>query len=198
VTTKRPRKRAPSKAARAAQAKKTETEGRIDRILDLMTSGTWIAGRSHRQLAVEWGITVTTVERLAAEASRVLRRFTRGERELIKARMIAGIEAIRLRAEMRQRVRYRKVKASDGSTELQEVRDPDPDFTAALRAYELQARMLGLLQNELAITGADGGPIEVEHGVVLLPAREIIEVQESSALPSSEAKKLNGKGDGER
>lgn len=177
------------------RTRKTETEQRVDRIIDMMTSGTWVAGRSHRALGQEWGITVTTVERLAAEASRVLRRVTRDDEDAIRTRMLAGIEAIRVRAELKTKARTRRVSGANGRVRYEEVSVPDPDYQTALKAYELQAKLLGMLRPDVDVTIpiATGGSVAV-GGVVFLPAET--EPQSFALVETSgeevAAKKLNG------
>ena len=146
-----------SAKAERDRAEKSRTEERVDRIMEMMTGGRWVAGTSHRQLGKEWELTVTTVERLAAEASRVLRRVTRGDDEEVRTRILAGIEAIRVRCELKTRRKSRK--KADGS--WQDVEVPDPDYHTALRAYELQGKFLGLLTHNIHVS-TDAAPDRFE------------------------------------
>jgi hypothetical protein len=50
------------------------TEEKIAYIEGLMYSGVWRRGRTVRLLAKEWGLAVSTVQQLSAEASRTVRR----------------------------------------------------------------------------------------------------------------------------
>jgi hypothetical protein len=55
----------------------TLTEQRVDAIVDLMLSGQWVQQQSERQLNRTWGLSVTRIRNLAAEASRTIRRYMR-------------------------------------------------------------------------------------------------------------------------
>jgi hypothetical protein len=55
----------------------TATEQRIDEIIKLMCDGQWITATSCRVLAESWGLSPGSVEQIAVEASRTLRRMFR-------------------------------------------------------------------------------------------------------------------------
>lgn len=192
VPAKRKKRKRP--APERDRTRKSETELRVDRIIDMMTSGTWVAGRSHKALGQEWNLTITTVERLAAEASRVLRRVTRADEDAVRTRMVAGIEAIRLRAEIKTKARTRRVSDAQGQVRYEEIQVPDPDYQTALKAYELQAKLLGLLRPDVDVTipisGAQIG--QITAGVVILPAETPVQSYETVGESVPEPKKLNG------
>jgi hypothetical protein len=52
----------------------TVTELRLEEITNLMRHGEWERGQTDKVFAEVWGVAVSTVESLAAEASRILRR----------------------------------------------------------------------------------------------------------------------------
>jgi len=53
-------------------AKPAETQRRITVIQNMMTTGQWISGHSHNELAGKWNVSTSRVGQLAAEASRNL------------------------------------------------------------------------------------------------------------------------------
>jgi hypothetical protein len=185
------------RANRRDRTAKTETEQRVDRIMDMMTTGTWVPGRSHRALAAEWSLTITTVERLAAEASRILRRVSRGDEDEIRTRMCAGIEAIRVRAELKTKARTRRVTDARGRVRYEEITVPDPDYQTALKAYELQAKLLGLLRPDVDVTiPIMAGGSTIVSGVVILPPEDPPPSVETTGTEVAEPKRLNGGSNG--
>ncbi len=97
-----------------------ENDPKVVRILKAMSTGRWVAGRSHQELAEEYGDSVRTIRYLADQAGRMLRILTMANREDLVARNVAHLEAI----------------AAD-------AHEMD-DFGAAVRAREAMARLLGL------------------------------------------------------
>ena len=130
----------------------SETEKRVDRIVDLMTRGAWVAGVSHRKLAQDWGVTISRVEQLASEASRLIRRALRGANpdELV-TRHLAGLEALRATALQRQRRRWRRERDAEGKIRYVEYREADPDIRGALEAVKLAAQLAGVLQDRVVV-----------------------------------------------
>lgn len=51
------------------------TEQRIEHIMQLMRKLQWIRGETGKKLAVEWGLSVSRVEHLSAEASKRIRQY---------------------------------------------------------------------------------------------------------------------------
>jgi hypothetical protein len=95
----------PSKAAIAqaqAQAKPgnaPERDERIAHMADLMATGRWVTGKTVRDLALQWGISLHELQRNAAEASRSLR-MPAEERAALRDRLQATLDhAISLAAE---------------------------------------------------------------------------------------------------
>lgn len=79
----------------------SESERRIDLVVQRMQSGSWLSGVSERALAKEWNVSPDRVQKLAAEASRVVRRRLREDpasREEAKAQVVQTFEVIRAKA----------------------------------------------------------------------------------------------------
>lgn len=64
---------------------------RLRLISDLMTGNRWVTGQTGPALARQWGLSVVTLEKDAAEASRSVRRAVEGDTE-IRARILAGVQ----------------------------------------------------------------------------------------------------------
>jgi hypothetical protein len=122
---------------------RTQTEVRIDEIVDRMVAGAWQTGASHRELAKTWGLSMSRIEELATEANRTIRRLARsaGTRETLQAQLVLSIDALRVAALKRKRKRVIR-KGKDGDPV--EIEEPDPDFRSALEALKLKADLLGL------------------------------------------------------
>lgn len=85
------------------QATLTVVEQRVQQIEQLMAEGRWVPGSSARVLAnaENWNVSVNYVERLAAEASRNVRRLVRQTPEFVEecqAEVLLTFRAIRSRA----------------------------------------------------------------------------------------------------
>lgn len=79
----------------------TLREQRVDEVVRMMAQGQWMAGVSHAQLAKKWGVVPGTVEHVALEANRILRRNFRTDAEGRKdatALILQTFEVIRVRA----------------------------------------------------------------------------------------------------
>lgn len=62
----------PKKAKKPAKrAPRAEVDSRIELIAGKFLRGEWVAGDSHRELASQWRVSVSAVEKYAATASRV-------------------------------------------------------------------------------------------------------------------------------
>jgi hypothetical protein len=119
-------------------------DGRVDKIVGLMSRGKWNGAASHRDLAQQWRVSVHAVAEYAREASGIVRRVIQDDPESIRAEILAGIEHVRV-------VAMRLVKPMMVGYREYEDR-PMPDVGAALRAYELRAKMLGLMVDEVHVT----------------------------------------------
>lgn len=99
--TKRPSVPVPPNEFEAWQAKLTPREQRVEEVALMMAQGQWMVGASHQQLAKRWGIAPGTVEHIASEANRVLRRNFRTDDEGrldATALVLQTFEVIRVRA----------------------------------------------------------------------------------------------------
>jgi len=113
-----------------------ERDARVDHIVELMARGEWEGTRTTLALAGEWEVSRGAVSDYAREASGIIRRLIEGDPEDIKAEILAGIERVRLIAlELTKTERV-------GKDEYASVRTPN--VAAALQAYELKAKLLGL------------------------------------------------------
>lgn len=63
-------------------------------ILEDMVSGRWVAGRSHQELATREGVSVDRVKDWACEAGRTLRLLALVDRDDLRARNAARLDAI--------------------------------------------------------------------------------------------------------
>lgn len=84
-----PKSRAPARVSKETRL----TEERVTRIVDMMATGTWVTGKSGRALAQEWGISVSRVEQLSAEASRIVKRAV-GDPQAVRTMMMATLHEI--------------------------------------------------------------------------------------------------------
>jgi hypothetical protein len=83
------------------EGKLTETERRVDAIVQRMQQGAWLSGVSERALAKEWNISPISVRHHAVEAGRVIRRQLRDDPEAQKetrAAIVQTFEVIRAKA----------------------------------------------------------------------------------------------------
>jgi hypothetical protein len=79
----------------------TDTEKRVDEIVQKMLSGAWLSGVSERALAKAWNVAPGTVRKLAVEASRAVKRYIRTDKdaqEEARAQVIQTFEVIRAKA----------------------------------------------------------------------------------------------------
>ena len=139
MTANRPKKPGGERAQRATTsaeprgpAKAELREARVRRVMEIMAACEWRTGKSHAELASEWGIAEETVGEVAGEAARRLRALA-GEHEAeIVGRMLAEIE----------RIGGMALEATRATNEG--VVYPAPDLRAALAAIELRAKLFGV------------------------------------------------------
>lgn len=113
---------------------------RVDRVVHLMAMGWWAGARSTRTLAEEWNISMHAVSEYAREASGIIRRLVEGDPGDVKAEILAGI------AHLRELALAQTKFERTGPDTYEERRTPN--VGAALQAYELRARLLGLFPTE--------------------------------------------------
>lgn len=105
-----------------------------------MASGRWVTGKSNVAIAGKHGVSVATVKDWATSASRIIRLAVEGDREDIRARMLATLDTIVAKA-----MRLKKpVYMLSGPGVEAEMLDA-PDLRAAVAAIDEQARLLGLI-----------------------------------------------------
>lgn len=94
------------------------------RCVELMTSGQWVSGRSHIEVADAFSVSPETVKEWATSASRIIRLCLGDDREAIRARMVSTLEEVQ-----RQALGGKK-----------------PDLKAAVAAVSANAQLLGLVE----------------------------------------------------
>lgn len=105
----------------------TETERRVEQIMDLMIAGRWLSGQSDKLLAKEWGVVPSYVRSLSAEASRALRRAMRDQDPEFRAERRAELVAL-----------------FGSITRRASIMGTPNALRVALQAAELQGRYLGV------------------------------------------------------
>src|ERR1700761_6449376 len=70
-----------------------EVEKRIERVAELMARGLYVRRATAKQLAIEWGVSRSTVERYATEARRLLN-VDRGSLEELRDDQLAKLDMI--------------------------------------------------------------------------------------------------------
>lgn len=158
-------------------------ETRVSHVVDLMTKGKWEGAKSHRALAKKWECSVGAVADYAREASGIIRHAVSGDLETIRTAILTGIDEVR-----RTAMRLKKVQRT--GVESYEVLDA-PDCKAALAAYELQARMLGIDAPEDRKPSASSTSVTVVNAPQaaaagtpqFASARELREYIENEVLP---------------
>lgn len=95
---------APREGEDTAEFLLTVKEKRIDVIVRMMCSGNWVTGLSHQMLADAWGLSIPSVEGIAAEANRHVRLLVRlapEEQKDMLARLVQNVERLAQKAEAR-------------------------------------------------------------------------------------------------
>lgn len=131
-----PRKLPIMRTAGEIGAAKVIRAARVDHVVDLMTSGQWASARSIRALTTEWQVSIGAVQDYAREASGIIRHSLAGHEDEIRSQIIAGIDHVRETA-----MKLQKAVVVGKEVQLFDA----PNCGAALAAYELQLRALGLI-----------------------------------------------------
>lgn len=142
-------------ARKAPKATSSESEARVSEICDIMSAGQWVTHITAGRLASEWGVSVNTVDKLAAEASRRLR-FIVSKAPDLRARMIANLEVITSMAlnKGRSRDAIEAIKAMAGIVDADE------------RHYEaIEAKAGPVANTTVRVILTDGGRLEDVHEV---------------------------------
>lgn len=126
-----------------------------------MTSGQWIPGKSHGEVAAKFGVSPATVKDWATSASRVIRLSLEGDLQDIRARMLATLDTVVSRA----------------------LRKKSPDLRAAVSAIDTQGKLLGIQMQKHDVT--IGGTLmtlsRAEHLTELAKLKAEIELEERRA-----------------
>lgn len=161
------RKRGEKDGGAASRAARQLREQRVDKIVGLMSHGKWNGAASHRDLGAQWGVSMHAVAEYAREASGIVRRVVEGNAGDIRAEIFAGLERIRV-------VAMKLVKPMRVGPDIYEDRVV-PDLPSAIRAYELRAKMLGLMIDRVEVSQEIAGLSREETIVRLRAALERLE-----------------------
>jgi hypothetical protein len=156
--------------ARAREAARALRDTRVTHIADLMTKFQWHGLRTHRKLAAKWECSVGAVADYAREASGIIRRAVSGDLDVIRTEILTGIH----------RVRDVALKLTKPMLVAKDTYDfvNTPDVNAALRSYELQAKMLGLFPAEPSVERAPDTMTPEEHRAELAKLKAEIVAEE--------------------
>lgn len=122
-----------SRITRARTGRETgQADDGVRRCAQIMTEGSWRTGKSHAQVADEFGVSVRTVETWASMASRAIR-IAVGDGEELRGRLSMMLEKIQDMALTRQ--------AATMGGDLYD----SPDLKAAVVAVKTQAELMGLM-----------------------------------------------------
>jgi len=116
--------------------------------MDLMVAGKWVSGRSHEEIAKRHGVSPATVKDWATSASRVIRQLMEGDKDDLRARMLATLETVVEKA-MSTRDTFTTGVGREMVSEFYDA----PDLRAAVGAIDTSAKLLGLnAKTELEVT----------------------------------------------
>ena len=138
-------------------------------IVDLMTRGKWVTGRSHQELAQAHGVSVSRVEDWATEAARCLRVMGLVDRESVIAQHRAHI------AERASRF----VRIADAAEEVTEFGPAIAALSGWGAEDDREARLLGL-----------NAPEKHEHAVVVAQYEQLAPPQQAAWLRERAARLL--------
>lgn len=116
----------------------TVKEKRIDVIVRMMCSGNWVTGLSHQMLADAWGLSIPSVEGIAAEANRHVRMLVRlapEEQKDMLARLVQNVERLAQKAE---------------------ARGSKTGYRDALEANKFLAQLFGVVKTEVEVADKRG------------------------------------------
>lgn len=116
--------------------------------MNLMADGLWVSGKSHADVAFEFGVSPATVKDWATSASRVLRLAVESDPDELRARLVTTLENIVAESmQTKKAVMVRKKVAFDGEERIATVTEmmPAPSLDAAVNAVRTHAQLLGLI-----------------------------------------------------
>jgi hypothetical protein len=124
-----------------------DADAGVRECMELMVAGRWVAGTSHAELAAKHRVAPTTVKDWATSASRVIRLALEGDKEDIRARMLATLDTVVSKGMQTVKV------ATIGPEGARDSKFYDaPDLRAVVSAVETQARLLGLITTRHDVT----------------------------------------------
>lgn len=94
MAAKKGRPKNPAGHAREVVKSAVLADAGISHCIKLMTSGEWVRGRTGATVAEEFGVSPRTVETWAAQANRVILHAIDGDKEGIRARMLATLDHV--------------------------------------------------------------------------------------------------------
>jgi hypothetical protein len=125
--------------------------------MELMADGLWVSGKSHADVAAQFGVAPATVKDWATSASRVLRLALEEDREQLRARMVVTLENLVAEAMrtvkpvlVRKAVKLPGAKRATVMTVTEML--PAPSLQAAVSAVQTQAQLLGLVSQKVDVT----------------------------------------------
>lgn len=155
---------APKSRARAKKAKRKSkkkgaigrdrqayVDARVNELIELMLDGKFHGGKTELAISKREDVAFNTVQGWASQASRFIRRAAWENQAEVKTRILAGIEALKNQAMNYERVVLHK----DGKKVIKRTVEKASNFNAALKAYELQLRVYGMLRDELHVTHSE-------------------------------------------
>jgi hypothetical protein len=113
---------------------RAQRDQRVDIVLDRMTAGEWQGTRTARELAASWECSLGAVQDYAREASGIIRKVIEGDAADLRAQLLTGLADLKRRA----------LEACD--------------LKAALGAFELEAKVLGLITQKVSHKVDAGAP----------------------------------------
>ncbi len=108
---------------------------RIQRIIDLCTSGQWQYGKTSKMLAEEWGLSDKTVQHYRTQALRIIRKDFGKDSEGIRTELMAKLDRA-----------YHAAMQAQGAVATRDgvARYENPDVKGAVIALKELATLLGL------------------------------------------------------
>jgi hypothetical protein len=163
----------------------TLTEKRIDEIIDAMTGGRWVVGQTGRVLAEQWNVHPDYVGKLAAEASRHVRRLVEASPDF----------ADECRAEVLTTFRTIRAVAMQKATDPKAKHNAAGNLMAALHATRMFGFYVGiepakkLETTQTAPRAGDGWSREEMERFVVLGERPARLAEARAELPPAAAVK---------
>ena len=158
------------------RADSLDVDGRVARVLGIVSRGEWKPGVTNRELQMEWSMTAAAVSACVAQAFRYIRMHRLGLEDDINRRL-ACIERDRELAS--QQVRYYPHKSRCECAECADglglTERPAPDVSTMLACDRLYLETIGALVRVKQLRGPDGEEQDVV-GLVL------IELQRNPAM----------------